>query len=89
MRNEQVLIEFVNGATKGSNSGKNLRIEGDRLVNYGTCLCQRVNDSSFILNDTKYSSTTSTHQNKLRRMLPRFEEVTNIPMGTNDLLEYV
>jgi len=35
MTNKQIIAKFVQGATKGQNSGRSLFIEGDTLYSYG------------------------------------------------------
>lgn len=67
MKNVDVIKNFVNGSTKGKTA--NLYIEGDKLFNYNTCIAQRVDNNNMIVNMTKYSTSTSTIQNKLLDMM--------------------
>lgn len=82
-------IEVVEAFFNGQNSGKttNLYIENNKLVNYYTALAERVprGDGSFhfILNETKYSRSTSAIQSMIRKEAQNhsFETVDNKPMG--------
>lgn len=90
MKNVDVIENFINGRTNGKT--KNLRIEGDKLFNYDTCLAERVNNKNMIVNLTKYSSSTSTIQNKLFDALQfrydgYFEIKNNISMGADSLID--
>lgn len=77
------LVEnFVFGGRKGNASGGRLYISGDKLYNYGTCIAERKN-GKIIVNITKYSPTTSKHQNRLIAILDR----ENIPYDTVDEIE--
>jgi hypothetical protein len=87
MKNIDVIKAFVNGK---SACGSNLYSTGDKLVNYNTCIAEyNENENRYILNITKYSSTTSRHQNALRKLLPLGTICVNkIPKGTLNLLRY-
>lgn len=87
MRNDDVIKAFVDGK---SACGSNLYSTGDKLINYNTCIAQYIEDKNrYILNITKYSSTTSKHQNVLKRLLPiNTINVSEIPKNTLDLLKY-
>ena len=65
MKNIDVIKGFINGEVKAKT--KNLYIEGDNLINYSTIIATRNN--GFKVNSTKYSQSTSTIQNALRREL--------------------
>ena len=79
MKNIDVIKLFVNGATKGKT--KNLFIDGDNLINYSTIIAKRTN-SGFEVNSTKYSVSTSTIQNALKRELNgNFKEVDGQTMN--------
>jgi len=90
MKNENVIEMFIDGATRGKTT--NLRIEGDKLINYGTAIAEReyVNgEYRFTLNMTKYSSSTSRIQSKMNYLMPQNRVdsvVANIPMGCTNLL---
>jgi hypothetical protein len=89
MKNIDVINAFVSGATSGKT--KNLRIEGNFLMNYNTCIAEREvvgNRSEYILNMTKYSVSTSTIQNQVKRELYNaidVMEITDVPMGSQCL----
>jgi len=68
----EVIEAFASGATSGAASkckyypqGR-LRIEGDKLYNYDTVIAYWFN-GIMLINGTRYSSTTSKHQNRLKR----------------------
>lgn len=93
MKNSVVCERFVNGANEGK--GSNMRIFNNRLFSYGTCICERfVNERgyyNFIMNETKYSVSTSLHQYYLRYAL-RNENVipaNNVPLGADSLHRYM
>ena len=68
----EVIEAFARGATSGAASkckyypqGR-LRIEGNKLYNYNTVIAYWFN-GIILINGTKYSTTTSKHQNRLKR----------------------
>lgn len=68
----EVIEAFARGATSGAASkckyypqGR-LRIEGNKLYNYDTVIAYWFN-GIMLINGTKYSRTTSVHQNRLKR----------------------
>ena len=68
----EVIEAFARGKTSGGASKcKNypqgrLRIVGDKLYNYDTVIAYWFN-GIMLINGTKYSMTTSKHQNRLKR----------------------
>jgi hypothetical protein len=86
MTNEKLMQEFLNGATKGK--AGNLKIEGDKLIQYSTTIAQRVN-GQVIVNVTKYSKTTTVLQNKLTKWMPNTLFLEGIPQGTYDITRYI
>lgn len=89
MKNQDVIREFaINGKEV---STKNVRFVNDKLMNYGTCLAQRLQDGTVIFNRTKYSVTTSKIQNYVAYELGTYKvvEVTGVPAGTINLTAYV
>lgn len=68
----EVIEAFARGVMSGGASKcKNypqgrLRIEGDKLYNYDTVIAYWFN-GIMLINGTKYSRTTSVHQNRLKR----------------------
>lgn len=92
MKNSEVCKVFANGANEGN--GSNMRIFNNRLYSYNTCICERFANGrgqyNFIMNETKYSVTTSRHQYYLRYAL-RYENVipaNNVPRGAESLSRY-
>lgn len=67
MKNIDVIKSFISGEVKGKT--KNLFIKGDNLVNYSTIIAKRTNKGLIEVNNTKYSQSTSTIQNALKREL--------------------
>ena len=88
MRNQEVISKFVNFAESASTA--NVRSNGDKLFNYGTCIAQR-HEGKIIVNVTRYSTTTSKMQNYLRRELSDYDviEVASVPRGTCNLVPYI
>lgn len=90
MKNVDVIELFSNRMTGKT---KNLRSDGNFLVNYSTVLAQ-YDDGCIIVNMTKYSSSTSTIQNKLLSMLTYdfgstyIEVVKDVPMNTSNLQNF-
>ncbi len=64
MGREDLIRSFLNGATKGKASS--LSIDGNLLLSYATPIARREGDTIY-LNKKKYSQTTSTQQNSVRR----------------------
>uniref|UniRef100_A0A6H1ZFN5 DUF8033 domain-containing protein n=1 Tax=viral metagenome TaxID=1070528 RepID=A0A6H1ZFN5_9ZZZZ len=85
--NQYAIDQFENGkAGKGSAMWSN----GEKLYSYGTVILQRLDDGSVVGNITKYSMTTSKHQSQARvRGYVAHKLLTNIPMGTTDLMPYL
>lgn len=81
MRNADLVNNFINGACEGK--GSNLKIEGNQLINYTTCIAYRIGNTVY-LNNTKYSSTTSVHQNRIRR-----EAYNVVEMSEEELKRFV
>jgi len=87
MTNLQVIQAFRDGATHGKSGDGNLYIDGDLLRNYNTTLAQRV-DCGFIVNDSKYSRTTSKIQTIIRRELNIVETLNGLNFGVRDLIAF-
>lgn len=87
MKNLQVIEAFVE---RSNNKAKatNLYIAGNKLVNYQTIIAQHV-DGKVLFNKTKYSMSTTTIQNQVKRLLQEhsynIEELENVPMNCQDL----
>ena len=88
MRNQEVISKFVNFAESAATA--NVRSNGDKLFNYGTCIAQR-HEGKYLLNVTRYSITTSKIQCYVRRELSDHDviEVTSVPRGTRNLVPYI
>lgn len=94
MRNQDLCKEFVNQVSNiAYKEGSSMRVawDGKRLFSYGTCIGECLSDGSFILNATKYSTTTSKHQTYLKRALEGHKVAVTtkwVPMGTTELIRY-
>lgn len=66
MKNIDVIKKFINGETYGKT--QNLKIEGKALINYETVIAEHTTDGLKV-NVEKYSQSTSTIQNALRKEL--------------------
>ena len=88
MTTKELIERFVAGGTEGKASGGRLYIDGYKLINYGTCIAER--HSMFLLNTSKYSPTTSKHQNYIRRYLDDcgmpYITIDEIKQGDKDLI---
>ena len=69
--------------------------DGRRLFSYNTCIAEYYK-GRLIVNNTKYSITTSTHRsNLLTEVLYGTEDpisiisVINVPIGTQSLIQYI
>jgi hypothetical protein len=87
MNNSEVISAFYQGK-KGKSSNNNLRSTGDKLINYATCLLQRLANGTIIGNTTKYSVSTSKIQN-WAQVSKADIKVSNVSMGDNDLESYI
>lgn len=79
MNNKELITNFIQGATQGHTpirdiqngyytyKGSTLSIDGDYLVNYKTIIAIRLGDT-ILLNEKKYSSTTSKIQSLIKRI---------------------
>ena len=91
-KNIDVLKSFVNNGTL--KKAGNLRIEGDKLFNYDTCIAERWakiggKEFGFVVNVTKYSQSTTTIQNKLIKLLEHDSMVrylAPLPIGVDSLV---
>ena len=86
MKNADVIQRFI--YQDSGYKGSNLYSSGSKLINYNTIIAQWFDDV-LLINVTKYSCTTSTHQNRLlyhaERKNIRYYTVDDIPMSTKDL----
>ncbi len=91
MKNQSVINAFALGK-KGRSSNGNLYTDGTRLMNYSTCLAQRLSNGTILFNATKYSVSTSKIQTWTKGAFNWYRnvvEVTNVPLGTTDLQRYI
>lgn len=88
MKNIDVIDLFNKGLT---GSSENLESTGDRLYSYSTCIAQRKDDGIVYINNTKYSTTTSKHQNLVLRICTPHVVLrcTSIPRGIVKLNKYI
>ena len=68
IKKSDLIKNYINGYTEGYAS--NLKIEGDKLINYNTTIAYRFKDY-IILNNDSYSKTTSSNQNMIREYTPK------------------
>jgi hypothetical protein len=77
-KNNDVLEKFLNG--EEATNGRNLHSEKDgdaiRLVNYSTIIAKITIDGVLLINELKYSVTTTKHQNFLKRNGGAFIELS-------------
>lgn len=88
MRNKDVIECFL---SKKLGNTAHLRSTGDKLISYNTCIVQWDNDK-FIVNNTKYSTTSSIHLGLFKRRLGKqnydlyvSKEINNIFINTLNL----
>ena len=87
--NIDVIMDFINGR---ESSNRNLRTDGNRLVNYNTCIASKCEDGTIIYNRTKYSTSTSKIQSYLRDALKGRHYVVTIktvPRGASYLSPFI
>lgn len=89
-KNIDVMDSFVNGDSKPKT--KNLYIDGDKLINYGTVIAERHLNGGryyFTVNTTKYSMSTTAIQNQLQRLLTgngiSYSKIEKVRMGAESL----
>lgn len=69
-KNEHILEAFANGNRKSAKVG-NLQIEEGKLWNYNTVIAEYdINNNKIIVNETKYSVSTTRIVNKLKSFIP-------------------
>ena len=64
MKNRDVILAFLE---KREAFGSNLFSTGQKLINYNTALAEWYDNYHLIINDTRYSVTTSKNQAYLKR----------------------
>jgi hypothetical protein len=58
LRNQELVVEFIRGATEGINHSRTLGIYGDELVHYETVIARRVSNG-IMVSERYYSPTTN------------------------------
>ena len=92
MRNQDVIRMFANGCTKAIKAySVSISTSGNTLYSYGTALANRLPNGKFIVNETKYSVTTSKAQTYVRLYIPSEKRIIakNVPIWTQNLSKYV
>lgn len=90
-RNKEVIRRFVSRCSAESG---HLVSTGNLLISYSTVIGQFVNNILYI-NVTKYSQTTSRHQNMLKANaeaaidLNKIETIDNVPIGSMSLINFI
>ena len=82
MRIDEVLDTFLGGRVPKTKCPKNLYIQDGVLYNYGTPIAKYFKYGLIILNNKKYSRTTSRHQNYIRARA----DVLNVDEDTMKLI---
>lgn len=94
MRNQDVIKEFAQGSAKFMH-GFSVHVGGykyEKLYSYDTAIAQRLPNGKYIVNDTRYSVTTSKAQSYTRYHIPSDKQVhtdINVPFGADDLTKFV
>ena len=92
MKNLEVAKSFVQGKTA---STANVMSSGTRYYSYSTVLGQRLNSKTFIVNMTRYSTTSAKHLSDLRWALQasgkkyKIIYVYKVHRGAQDLTRYL
>ena len=75
MTQEQLIDDFLNGATEGICGGSgNLKIKGDKLVHYQTAIAERYGEK-IIINVTRYSLVTGRLQKMLNQKVAEEKQI--------------
>lgn len=90
MKNKDVIELFLQ---KKKANGSNLYSDGNKLINYSTTLAQWHDNYHLIVNNTRYSVSTSKNQIWLRGSITSergivVKDVYNIPIDTENLEQY-
>lgn len=74
---------------KACSKADSIWTDGHRIMSYGTCLVENVGGQLY-LNRTRYSVTTTVHQNALAAYFgDRVIEIDDVPRGARYLDRYV
>lgn len=88
MRNQDLIESFVRNRHFNGRTGSMTAIDG-KLFSYNTCIAQHTKDGRLVINNTRYSVTTSKQQGYLRCAAmyhPKVECVENIDFDTQRLV---
>ena len=85
LSNQAVINAFFSGK---SASNRNMHTDGRKLWSYYTVIAQRT-ENGFIMNNTRYSVSTSKVQTWTRATLRTYKAVENVPIGAYDLWRYL
>ena len=89
MRHQDLIENFVCNRNYNGRTGSMTAQDG-KLFSYNTCIAQHTKDGRLIINNTRYSVTTSKQQGYLRRAAmhhPKVECVENIDFDTQRLVK--
>lgn len=93
MRNQDVIKMFANGCTKSVKANSvSISTDGNTLYSYSTAIAQRLPNGKYIVNETKYSVTTSKAQGYVSRFIPSKLQIPTtkvVPICTTNLAKYV
>lgn len=89
MKNRDLIESFVRNRHFNGRTGSMTAIDG-KLFSYNTCIAQHTKDGRLIINNTRYSVTTSKQQGYLRAAAKwhnKVECVDNIGFSTQRLVK--
>lgn len=86
MRNEEIIEAFLN-KKRATNSTGSLSSTGSCLYSYATCIAEYNRDGDIVVNNTRYSTTTSHHQTLLKRRIHSDNIVSGKDRGVLHLLK--
>lgn len=87
---KEVIKDFANGVKEVTMASNVTNKGGERLFSYNTCIAQKVDEGTYILNKSKYTVTTKKHQNLVAELLngETIIEVADVPDDTRDLTQF-
>lgn len=94
MKNSDIAIAFHNGWKAQSN---NMTCTGTKVYSYDTVIAEKIVTEAglqYVINNTKYSPTTSKHLGYIKRYLVTnnifyLVTTTSVPKNTNSLKDYI
>lgn len=90
MKNSQILENFFYGYNSKyrKNKSGSIRIDGNKLFNYNTCIAECVDGICYI-NLTKYSSTTSRIQYLIKQYITINTRICkDVPRDSSSIVSY-